>query len=67
MLPCERSLTGPSGVEGATSREHSQLLGAGNGKDMDAPLEAPEGTSPANTLTVASETHVGCLNYTAVR
>lgn len=38
---------------GAMSQRTEEASKAGNGKEMDSPLEPPEGTGPVNTLILA--------------
>lgn len=43
------------------SQESMWALEAGKGKDIDSPLEPPEGTSHSDTLTLAREIDDGLL------
>lgn len=41
--------------------------GSWKGKEMDPPLELPEGSSPAQTVTLATETDFGLLASRTVK
>lgn len=53
MTEAETAVIGFEDGEGATARECRWPLEAGKGKEVNSPSEPPEGTSPANVLTLA--------------